>query len=122
MNTLVKQKILNDFDFVLNSCDINCDDGWFLLIYEMLNKLKKIKCNDYSIYKITQEKGKLKVLTISEFGNEKIKKIGKIINYYEKLSYGICETCGCNTGISLRKIDDSFISVCYNCFVKMKGY
>ena len=72
---------------------IDCDDGWFDLLYDLLNKL-----NSYNII-ITQIKEKFGGLRFYYFVNEKLSDstyiiIESLVDEAEHRSYKICEICG----------------------------
>lgn len=89
-------KLKSDFSFIAVSY-IECDDGWFDLIYELSNKIKEQ--NPESDFKVIQIKEKFGGLRYyyevgDSYGNPTMEKILELIVQYECTSYRICEICG----------------------------
>lgn len=88
-------KLKSDFSFIEVS-HIECDDGWFDLIYELSNEIHKLNPeSDFKIVQIKEKFGGLRYYYEAEnFENSVIEKINDLIVKYEYSSYRICEICG----------------------------
>ena len=109
-SSLFKNK--EDITHSLMCFGFECDDGWYKMIYLLLQDLQELKLNDnFYITQIKQKFGGLRVYT--SYTNDDI---DLIIQGYGDLSYKICECCG-EEGV-LRK-DLSWIQVlCDTCMNK----
>jgi len=104
MNNDLQDKILNDFSelFKNNSSMMNypnkldCQDGWFQLIYDLCKKLSEYK--DVRISQFNEKFGKLRV-----FWNRNNKVAEDLIREYELKSEKICEFCGDTENSNLYK-------------------
>lgn len=85
---------------------IQCDDGWFDLIDELLSKIKELDPeNTVKVVQIKEKFGGLRVYTMGalaldifgldkiELGSERLS-ILNLTTEYEKKSLSICEVCG----------------------------
>lgn len=82
---------------------IECDDGWYNLIYECLKEIEvlyKTKSEDISEIKVLQIKEKYAHLRIYIFSY--IGDVYDIIDKYESLSHNICEHCGNDGELSVK--------------------
>lgn len=74
---------------------VDCGDGWYNLINELLEKIEEIyKINnkdikDFKILHIKEKFGELRVYVSTEF-----LEVHRLITEYENLSAKICENCG----------------------------
>lgn len=82
------------------SKSIDCEDGWLSLLERLHNEIVLID-PDYQIYQVKEKLGGLRFYHTSK---DKILdgKISKIVNYYEKMSYHICEKTG-SQGVLMKR-------------------
>lgn len=71
-----------------------CGEGWYSLIYELLDKIQAIVNNnpDYKDLRVVQIKEKFAGLRV--YLNYDSKEVDDLIDEYEKRSYETCEICG----------------------------
>lgn len=96
MNKELQQKIFDRFNFIKKGLTyydymyfgIECDDGWYDLIWKLCEELEKLKFEG----KVTQVKEKFGGLRfyVSTANQEQF----DLIYNYEEKSFNICETCG----------------------------
>jgi len=89
--------------------------GWYPLIYELLDKLQAIEDRDKIGLEITQIKEKWGGLRV--YINVGTDEIWDLIDEYERKSFTICEQCG-KSGI-LRINHGWFTTLCDKCQKKM---
>jgi ribosomal protein L37AE/L43A len=75
---------------------LECDKGWYPLIYELLDKIQAIvdsnpEYKDLQVVQIKEKFGSLRM-----YLNYDPKEISDLIDEYERKSYVICEICGSN--------------------------
>jgi len=100
-----------------------CDRGWYTLIDEFCQELKKLIESKYPEYKtgdpqfeILQVKEKFGRLCIyTNFSNDDI---DELVEKYEKLSLATCEVCG-SSG-KLRRRAGWYKTVCNKCYAEWK--
>jgi len=95
--------------------DIECDDGWFEIIYDCLSKIEFIRTSSNCKIQMTQIKQKLGELVIYyDFdGEEKPKEIIKdIISSTNRKSRRICEVSG-NQGTLCRNEGGGYKTISY---------
>jgi hypothetical protein len=114
MKESIENFIHQDFPFVKTY--LNCDDGWFVLIYVVLYFIKKIvgeeKIENFQIIQIKEKFGGLRIHTnISNI------RINNLIWKAETASYNLCEICG-QIG-ELRKVG-YLKTLCDECIKKRK--
>lgn len=97
---------------------IDCNDGWFWLIDNLFNTIKKeIKYNKRSNIEITTIKEKFGGLNIYYSGGDDV--IKGMISLSMHMSYTICEFCGTTENVGRTK---GWISTCCkNCHSKIKN-
>lgn len=103
----------------VNILYVECEDGWFNLICNLLDKLTNV--HDIYHIKIVQIKEKFGQLRINikpayELHSPLLKmhEAYSIIEYYENLSLNVCEICGKSP--AYRKTCRRIITICENCF------
>lgn len=93
------------------SFGIECGDGWFKLIYNLIDCIKNYcQWNNHSI-KILQIKEKYGSLRVYTNGNDNI--IDGMIWFAEHLSYKICELCGSTDEVT--QTEGWITSLCRKC-------
>lgn len=86
------KKLFNCKENLVHDFGLQCDDGWYPLIEEMLGKIVKTKPGkDFKVVQIKEKFGGLRV-----YVNGHTKEIRDIIDEYADLSYQTCEWCGKN--------------------------
>ena len=116
MNKENTEKLRNDFPNLYQECDnskfkFECMDGWFSIIYELSEKIKKVYPECVAL-QVKEKFGGLRFYT-SPTTNEVI----DMINEYGSKSYKICESCG--TAENVEKRGGGWIKVlCNNCDIQ----
>ena len=108
MEAKLLKKLTDDFpDFFrlaykYNNFNIYCGDGWFFLIYELMETLVEKNIKNFFVHTIKEKFGGLRIyfgLINSEFFEsnnscENYNKVREIVNFYEYISQDVCEKCG----------------------------
>lgn len=90
-------------------------NGWYKLVDELLEEIEKIIQPDDELFSVFQIKEKFAGLRFYvENGNEEI---NELINQAEAKSYSICEFCGSEDNINIRK-SSWWVASCDTCFNK----
>jgi len=95
--------------------DVQCEDGWFDLIYDCLSKIEFVRAASNCKVELTQIKQKLGELVIYyDFDGEEKPKgvIEDIVSSTNRKSRSICEVSG-NQGTLCRDNDGKYITISY---------
>lgn len=120
------QKLLERFPYIQNEeniglqwgCGVDCGDGWFDLLYTLLEKIENIysannkSIDDFIISQIKEKYGELRFYASSD-----IPEVNKLIDEYEELSATICEDCG-KSGSLHTNSNGYMLTLCEECAVK----
>lgn len=101
MKNITYNDIINDFDF-LDLSGIQCNKGWFRIIYECLEKIEKADPDkDFYIVSIGENKGHLQFYYSYTYNgdseslrNSFLDKVDAYIKEAEEKSKHTCEFCG----------------------------
>lgn len=96
---------------------IECDDGWYFLIDNLMNSIQNYcKNNNIEPINITQIKEKWGGLSFYYYGGDKM--IDGMVWLAEHMSYHICEECGSIKNVSQTK--GWVKTLCEDCMKKSK--
>jgi hypothetical protein len=95
----------------------DCNDGWFDLLDETLEKIKTHVLNNYlpdlqnyTVRQIKEKWGGLRI-ELSVYDSE----LEKICDDAEAASFKICEVCGTKENIGYTT-ENYYLTICYKCF------
>ncbi len=92
------QDIGGDLTKTCMAFGICCNEGWYMLIYQMCAEIMELPGHeDFKAKQVKEKSGGLRFYYSG--GNEAI---SKLVNTAEDKSYTICEHCGVTTGVTCR--------------------
>lgn len=103
MNKDLTKKLIERFPYIQNEDNIglqwgtgiDCNDGWFKLLYELLDKIENVyKRNNRNIDDFTATQIKEKYGELRFYASSDIPEVNTLIDEYENLSESVCEDCG----------------------------
>ena len=97
--------------------DIQCDDGWYELIWELFTKIEKeFKNNNASLDSLHVLKIKERDCALSVFLSEYPGRTIKIIDDFEKESKRVCEYCGGKSEVTIKRDREGMLkTLCRRC-------
>jgi hypothetical protein len=105
-------------DNLVDGYGLQCDDGWYPLIEELLGQIVKAKpSKDFKIVQIKEKFGGLRVY-VNGFTDE----IRKLIDTYADRSFKTCEWCGKTKNVKLRRRTGVIKTLCDIDYKTWKDY
>lgn len=126
MNKNLTEKLIDRFPYIINpdniglqwGTGIDCNDGWYNLIYTLLEKIEEVyKRNNRSMDDFIVEQIKEKYGELRFYATTDLKEAFDLIDEYENLSATICENCG-KSGSLHTNSNRYMLTLCEDCAIK----